>query len=204
MSTEPPEGLALRERTRRAVRAELMAVGMDLFARNGYDNTTIDEIAAAAGISRRSFFRYFTSKEDVVLGHQETLGEALLDALSARPVDEDAWTALRRAFDVVIARQDRDRATALALGTMLELNPALRGGNHARQCEWHDTLLPHIIARLEPAPSVAVAEARAEAVIAAALACLESANRAWLAADGEPALAEILDDLMRTVRVGGN
>lgn len=67
----PPE-VSLRERTRRAVRAEIVDAAMTLFLENGFDATTVEDIAQAAGISRRSYFRYFSSKD-----------EALAEALAA-------------------------------------------------------------------------------------------------------------------------
>ncbi|WP_347176666.1 helix-turn-helix domain-containing protein [Parafrankia sp. EAN1pec] len=223
-------GLDLRERTRRAVRTELMSVAMDLFVRNGYEATTIDEIVAAAGMSRRSFFRYFGSKEDVVLGHLDALGASLAEALGQRPANEDAWTALRRAFDTLIAHQTSDPQAALSMRQMLDGNPGLQARNLERQCRWHDRLAPQIAARLSytgtgpaddsPAGAGAVVDshpgdshpgdshpgagpaagARTAAVIGAALACMEAANRAWMATDGRTPLATILDDVMRTVR----
>jgi len=93
----------LRERTRRAVRSELIDAAVALFAEHGYENITVDQIAQAAGISRRSFFRYFGSKEALVLGKFDRLGDEFAQALSARPADEPAWEALRRMFDPVIA-----------------------------------------------------------------------------------------------------
>ena len=59
--------LGLRDRTRLAVRDQIARAATALFVSQGFDRTTIDEVAAAAGLSRRSFFRYFETKEDVVL-----------------------------------------------------------------------------------------------------------------------------------------
>ncbi|MFX6226362.1 helix-turn-helix domain-containing protein, partial [Acinetobacter baumannii] len=57
---------SLWERSRRAAYAEISGIAMRLFLDQGFEQTTIDQIAAAAGISRRSFFRYFGTKEDVL------------------------------------------------------------------------------------------------------------------------------------------
>lgn len=68
---------------RRRVRGALALAALDLFASQGFDATTVDQIADAAGVGRRTFFRYFRSKDEVVFpGHDEQLSEvvALLDA----------------------------------------------------------------------------------------------------------------------------
>src|SRR4051812_32379863 len=77
--------LPVRERPRRAVRGELTQLAVDLFVEKGYDETTIDDLAAAAGMSKRTFFRYFASKEELVMGKYEVFGEQLAEDLAARP-----------------------------------------------------------------------------------------------------------------------
>ncbi|AJD49950.1 TetR family transcriptional regulator [Isoalcanivorax pacificus W11-5] len=64
-NTAPGEGL--RERKRRETRQRIAETGLRLFLANGYEGTTLDTIAAEAGISRRTFFSYFKSKDDIVL-----------------------------------------------------------------------------------------------------------------------------------------
>ena len=78
-------------------------VALDLFLEKGYEQTTIDDICAVAGISRSTFFRYFPAKEDVFMNETSTAGEELLDALRERPDDETPWVALRHALDPLIA-----------------------------------------------------------------------------------------------------
>src|ERR1019366_4179776 len=111
MTTTPPSATApvaapptLRNRATRAVRAEIAAVAVRLFLEQGFDKTTVDQIAAEAGLSRASFFRYFGSKEDVLLGHLEELGHKVADALAARPAHEPAWQAPRRSFDLLLTQ----------------------------------------------------------------------------------------------------
>ena len=69
---------------------------LDLFARQGYDDTTVDEIAAAVGISRRTFFRYYESKPDVVWGEFDAELGRLRDRLAEAPADEPMMDVLRR------------------------------------------------------------------------------------------------------------
>ena len=80
------DSASLWERSRQAAYAEITAVAMRLFLEQGFEQTTIDQIAATAGISRRSFFRYFGTKEDVVLGDLARDGERVREALAAVPL----------------------------------------------------------------------------------------------------------------------
>ena len=94
---EPVTGL--RERTRQAVRAELVQVALGLFLENGFEATTVEQIATEVGLSRRSFHRYFATKDDVLTQALSLIGDKIADELAGRPIDEPPWTALRRAFD---------------------------------------------------------------------------------------------------------
>ena len=83
-----PNGLSLQERKQELVRAELFNAAWQLFGERGYEATTVAEIAAAAGVSRRTFFRYYASKEDVLVETSDELAEAMLAAMAERPLDE--------------------------------------------------------------------------------------------------------------------
>ncbi|MEU8803264.1 helix-turn-helix domain-containing protein [Spirillospora sp. NPDC048819] len=193
-----PAASPLRERTRRAVRGELMDVGMALFARQGYDATTVEEVAQAAGMSKRSFFRYFDSKEDLVLGNQESIGEEVAQALAGRPADEPPWPALRRAFDLVVERMDSAPDRALILLRMLNDTPGLMASQLARRSRWRELLVPHLHARLTP-EGASPHDPRPLALAGAALACYEATQATWLASGGTLSVGLLLDDAMSAV-----
>lgn len=195
-STRP----GLRERTRQAVRAQLMEVAWDLFVRQGYDATTVDEIATAAGMSQRSFFRYFSSKEDVVLVKFEAVGALLAGELARRPATEDAWAALRHSFDVIVEATERDPRYGLTLLRITDQSPALRAGRLEQQTHWQDLLAPLVAERLNLPATDADHDPRAAAVTAAALACLNAANAVWLDSDGTESLRRLVDDAMGVVQ----
>ncbi|WP_202919009.1 TetR/AcrR family transcriptional regulator [Saccharothrix deserti] len=199
MSAEKPD---LRERTRQAVRAQLMAVAWDLFVEQGYDATTVDEIAAAVGMSQRSFFRYFGSKEDVVLVKFEAVGVMLADELARRPVSEDVWTALRRSFDGIVETSERDPRYGLLVLRITDRAPVLRARRLEQQTHWQELLAPLVATRLDPPATDADHDPRPAALAAAALACLNVANAAWLDSDGTESLRRLLDDAMRAVHPG--
>ncbi|MBR7503177.1 TetR family transcriptional regulator, partial [Mycobacterium tuberculosis] len=77
------------------MQAEITAIALRLFRERGYSETTVDDLAAASGMSRRTFFRYFPSKEDVISGKWVGMGEDMIARLLARPGDEDPWTSVR-------------------------------------------------------------------------------------------------------------
>jgi AcrR family transcriptional regulator len=184
----------LRNRTARAVRAEIAAVAMRLFQEQGFEKTTVDQIAAAAGLSRTSFFRYFATKEDVVLGHLEELGQKVLDALAARPAQEPPWQALRRAFDLLLEEASALPEQGLAMSRMLHDTPSLQARQLGKQLGWQDLLAPEV-ARLLGVP-VAASDPRPRALVAAALGCLNAAVDVWTAADGAVPLPDLLDQAM--------
>lgn len=132
--TSDGDALSLRERTRRAVQGELIDVATRLFVENGYEATTVDQIASAAGVSRRSFFRYFPTKDDLVLSKYDRTGEDLAAALRARPADEPLWASLRSMLDHVVdyAASPERAASMAALEEVVASSDVLRGAYLAR------------------------------------------------------------------------
>ena len=82
MTTERP--LGLRERNRARTYAEIADAALDLFERQGYDATTVEQIASAAAVSPATFFRYFATKEDVLFADEEPSAKALTERVAAR------------------------------------------------------------------------------------------------------------------------
>ncbi|WP_375789200.1 TetR/AcrR family transcriptional regulator [Bradyrhizobium sp. Pha-3] len=127
-----PEGL--RERNRRQTLQHIAEVGIELFLAKGYDATTLDEIAAAAGISRRTFFYYFKSKDDILLAHlagyDDELKASVLEHDSAgSPID-----VVREAMLDVAARFETSRLMAIIrLIRQSEALSASRYGNNLRR-----------------------------------------------------------------------
>src|ERR1700736_5322164 len=90
--------VGISERKRRAVRAELSEVALQLLTDRNFESVTVDEIAAAAGVSRRTFFRYFASKEDVVFAFLDQGARRLCEEIVARPREEAPITAVQNAL----------------------------------------------------------------------------------------------------------
>jgi AcrR family transcriptional regulator len=94
----PQPGVVLRERRRRRLAAEIERTALELFAERGFAAVTTDEIASAVDISQRTFFRYFPSKEDLLLGDPSAQEEVLVSALQRQPPDVDPVRALHDAL----------------------------------------------------------------------------------------------------------
>jgi AcrR family transcriptional regulator len=187
----------LRNRATRAVQAEIAAVAIRLFLEQGFDKTTVDQIAEKAGLSRTSFFRYFATKEDVVLGHLGELGQKVLDALAARPAQEPVWQSLRRAFDLLLEESATLPQQGLMMSRMMHDTPSLQARQLGKQLGWQDLLAPEVARRLG-VPGEAP-DPRPRALVAAALACLNAAVDVWTAAGGTVSLPVLLDQAMSAV-----
>jgi AcrR family transcriptional regulator len=108
---QPQEGV--RERKQRETRRRIAETALELFLQHGFENTTLDAIAEASGISRRTFFSYFKSKEDVVLAWQDSAWAAIwADLLEASP-DEAPLEAVQRVLVQHAGLYEADRMRAI-------------------------------------------------------------------------------------------
>ncbi|WP_432841438.1 TetR family transcriptional regulator [Dactylosporangium sp. CA-092794] len=184
-----------RARARAAMRAEVSVIAGDLVLERGYEETTVEDICAAAEISRSTFFRYFPSKEDALFGQTADAGDRLLAALTARPDDETAWTAMRRALDPLLAAAEVSDERARRLTRLIAATPALAARHREKNARWHRLLRPEIARRLGADPDDE-ADPRPDAVVAAAMGCFDAALTAWTSAADPHPLPEILDRAM--------
>ncbi|NUU22016.1 MAG: TetR family transcriptional regulator [Streptomycetaceae bacterium] len=182
--------MGLREQTRSAVRNAIAERAVALFDEKGFDATTVDDIAAAAGISARSFFRYFPAKEDAVIGDQTELGGLVRDALAARPADEPPWRAMRAALRPVVELVEQDVERSLRTVRVLTSTASLRARNLEKHILWGHMLTPLMAQRLGPS---ATGDVPAQAIVVAGLSCLDVAFGGWVAAEGDADFGGLLD-----------
>ncbi|MFI6767983.1 TetR/AcrR family transcriptional regulator [Streptomyces sp. NPDC050355] len=172
MATPTPQtALAggLRERKKQRTRDALIRAALELFTEQGYEATTIDEIAEAVDVSQRTYFRYFANKEDVVFAVPEMVEARFLDELTARPATEAPLTALRSA--VMAAWDDIGSAIESVIPVelhmrsyqMIESTPALIAVHLRRSSELEEQIARLIAGRegldvdVDPRPRVLVA-----------------------------------------------
>jgi AcrR family transcriptional regulator len=184
------------QRQQAAVRAEIVTTARDLFVERGFDAVTVDEIAERAGISRRTFFRYFGTKEDVVLGDVAARGDAVAGALSRRPASEGPWEALRAALLDSAPETFNDPVADIAIGRIMHEAPSLRARLFEKRSHWQEALVPLIEPRA-PGPNPGLS---ASAIVATALCCIDVAAAAWMATDGRADMAALYDEAVAAVR----
>ncbi|MFC9995991.1 TetR/AcrR family transcriptional regulator [Nocardia sp. NPDC127526] len=114
--------MSLRERQRQQIRADIQHAAFTLFADNGFDAVTTEQIAAAAGISPSTYFRHVRSKEDLLLDPVREGGAGIAGLLEARPATEPA--------DVALAQSILTRSTTLAPAELEQWRAAFRTAPH--------------------------------------------------------------------------
>lgn len=130
MPTSAPETAeGVRERKRRETRQHIAETGLRLFLANGYEQTTLDAIAAEAGISRRTFFAYFKSKEDILFVWQYEGWGAVWEDLRTVSPDENPLDAVRAVFLRHLARHANDEMRAI--DRLMRSSEALRARKQA-------------------------------------------------------------------------
>jgi AcrR family transcriptional regulator len=192
---EPPASLRDRrkDRTRRMIQAEALR----LFANKGFAATTIEEIAAAADVAPRTFFRYFPAKEEVVFwaDYQPTLAAFV----AARPGDEPAVQALCRGIvDGLAGFYDQDRERLLERIKLAFRTPALHPRLRQQQADWAAAMTALLAARLGARPDDLEVRAIAAAIAAALFVAIEE----WQARDGQGDLRALFHRALGSVLAG--
>lgn len=201
MSSEP----TLWQRSRQAAYGEITSVAMGLFLDQGFEQTTIDQIASTAGISRRSFFRYFGTKEDIVLGDLASQGVLMQEALEAVPLTVGPWQALQQAMHAIGA-VGADPAITLKISKMMYETPSLRARSIEKHLHWQSLLVPNMRERLSTQTNRADPTADAivaGAIVATAIACLDVAGEVWTRTGGTSNLSDLFEQAISGLRTSG-
>jgi len=191
-STEPgKQAFGLRERKRTRTRLMIQSEAMRLFELHGYDQTTVDQIAEAAAISPRTFFRYFPTKEDVVLWDE--YDPLVAEILASRPADESLADTFRAVIrQTVTGLYDQDREQLLTRVRLTSTVPELRARMLDERTHGVELVLP------------ALAEARGRqpdplqvrVVGAAMLGAVAIALDHWQESDGKRDLIGLIDEAL--------
>jgi AcrR family transcriptional regulator len=188
----------LRERKKRETREALTRAALELFVERGYDETTLAEIANAAGVSTRTIFAYFPSKEDILFCTMQSMRDALAAVLDNRPAGTDALAALR---EFILASADDQTELDYKLKELVAADPTLSSHKRARIAQFQEILTSAIADDLgvtsdDLRPQVAAAS------LTAAFEVLERQDRALSAAPTSEQIAAEIDPVIAFVRAG--
>jgi AcrR family transcriptional regulator len=167
----------LRERKKTATRQALHEAAVRLAVERGVDHVTIEAIADAASVSRRTFSNYFAGKEQALLYGDEARVRRLLDLVHARPFTEPPWTALTRAAEQLAVERLDDEPGWLAQLRLLRRHPALLAQQVATYAAAERELAGEITTRI---PADETASLRARLLAATFLTTLRVATQHWL------------------------
>jgi mycofactocin system transcriptional regulator len=189
MTAEQAERAAAPAGRRRITsRAELEQVAFDLFDRQGFERTTVDDIASAAGIGRRTFFRYFPSKNDVAWGDFEAELARLRGRLRAAPAGAPLMDAIRHAVvDFNRVAPDQIPAHRRRMALILRV-PALQAHSTLRYAAWRQVIADFVAERTGLRPDMLLPRTVAHAMLGVAVAAYEQ----WLES-GDGDLCDLLD-----------
>jgi AcrR family transcriptional regulator len=187
---------SLRERKKAQTRAAIQTHALRLFREQGYDATTIEQIIEAADVSETTFFRYFPTKEDVVL--QDDFGPLIVGAYQAQPLDLPPVPAVRAAFRSVFAqmsaRQQAEQRERVALVLSV---PRLRAAMLDQFAKAMQLLAGTMAERSGRPPDDFAVRTVAGAVVGAMMAVL-----AAMADDPDADLASLIDQAIANLEAG--
>lgn len=183
----PSTGRVLRANRQKRLRADTVSAGLELFLKYGYENVTVADIAERVDISRRTFFRHFQSKDDVVFDWMDQLGELVESMLVRSQPSEPPLQVMRNTFvslaEHLVENGDRTRALVqLIFGT-----PSLTGRYHEEHARWEDKQLTMLMHGRTLSPAE-IFQVRVQ--VAAAITAFVVAIRTWAEKDSEQTLQE--------------
>jgi AcrR family transcriptional regulator len=177
IETSIPGGL--RGRKRAATHARIQAEAMRLVLERGFDPTTLDDIAEAADVSRRTLFHYFASKEEIVFSTKADFPDLIVEAIDRRPADEPLLDMVENALLDLAARNPSAQARDLA--RLIRDTPALNAGDQAKYEK-----VEHVLARaLADRKGLPESDVPCRVIAATAIGILKLSMEAWLASDDE-------------------
>jgi len=183
----------LRERKKIRLRRAIQVAALSLFEAQGYEHTTVEQIAEAAETSTTTFYRYFPAKEDVVLDNDVS---PLFEATAAtRPAGEPLIATIRAAMAAVVAAAEADRDLTLARMRLVATVPALAARFTGEERRTID-LLTRLLARRTGRPA---GDYQLELIAFVLAGVLFTASRRWVAEQGATPLATLVDQALTTV-----
>ncbi|MFF5110770.1 TetR family transcriptional regulator [Streptosporangium sp. NPDC000509] len=198
-SVESVDELGRRDRKKLETRAALEHAALTLVAEHGLAGVTVEDIATAVDLSSRTFFNYFPSKEDALVGASPASVAELRERLEAVPAEVPVLEALRLMSRVEAEHVQQRREQWLLRLKVFEQNPSLLPRLVANGTETERAVSAVVACRIGVEPGTS---GYPELATAVAMAAFRAAMMRWSAADGRPALADLVDEAFSQLAAG--
>ena len=194
MTIPASQQLGLRERKKLKLRRDVQAAALRLFEAQGYEQTTVEQIAAAAETSTTTFYRYFPTKEDVVL--DDEYDPLMMAAARGRPRDEPLADTLRAVIAAMLmAASEADQDQIVGRLRLIHEVPALRA-RYADEERRNMDMMADLLADRTGRPRD---DYQLELTAAVTVAALFTASRRWASERGATPLPDLLDQAVATI-----
>jgi AcrR family transcriptional regulator len=178
----------LRETKKDATRRALVRAANRRFHRDGFDATTLDDICADVGVSRRTFFRYFANKEALAFPHRAERLERFLELLEGAPAGESPFASLRAIAQRLAREYAANREQLIAQQQLIQGVPSLIAREHEIDQDWERAMAQAFEQRFAGSEH---AELRARMLAGAAIGVIRATMRYWFEHDGQPDLGAL-------------
>ena len=174
-------------------RRRLVEAAVTLFAERGYAESTVQDIASTAGLTPRTFFRYFADKEEVLFADDDNLLPLLINAVGdgSGPVRADAH--MQKALRMLAAAIEPHRGTLQQRQRIIDSQISLSGRDLAKQARWQQEVTAALIGRGFPAE-------QSDVLVSIGFALFRRSLHSWLADDAGPPLEERVIKALARVR----
>lgn len=197
---------SLRDHKKAATRRALVDAALQRFYAQGFDATTLDEVCQDAGVARRTFFRYFDSKESLVFPHRAERLQRFVELLEATPADQSPLGSLRTIAQIFAKEYSQHRRQLIARQRLIDAVPALRAREREIDEDWEQAMalafhryFQHAEAS-KPAskirahsskPELKKVDLRARVLAGAAIGVIRATMQYWFDHNGRPDLGDL-------------
>ncbi len=180
----------LRARKKERTHQDFIDAGLRMFAERGFDAVTVEDIAAEVDVSPRTFYRYFATKEDLLLDDMATALDVLRRSFLAQPAELPIMAAVRDALLEVTQTYEGLARQKLQRVRIIEATPSLRLRQAERQTALEEVLVPLVSERIGDPPGGP--SMKAQLVASCAVAAMRVAFSAWRVDEGKVRLTDLV------------
>ena len=184
----------LRERRRRATQADLVSAALELFIERGFEATTMDDVADAAGVSRRTLYRHFPRKDDLVFAAPTGWLHEWDTVIAGRRPREPLYELIRRGARAVAQQIAGDPLPVLTAAQISRTTPSLQPRLEASNREWRERIAALVGAEIGADPAT---DARCTVTAGAMMGAIDGMLKAWAASGGKRDPVEMTDEVIR-------